>query len=119
MTDVVSERTTDDGRESQAVVDMDVHEMFTSIKDLEPYLDEPWRSRVAVNDEFKGPPGNPYAFPQAAGVATADAVTDDGSPAGSKLELVQGQVLDRFGIEPAVPVSLFHSTDHHREDVGL
>ena len=79
MTDVVSERMAGDGRERQSVVDVDVHEMLTSIKDLVPYLDEPWRSRVAVNDGFKGPPGNPYAFPQAAGVATADAVTDDGN----------------------------------------
>jgi Rieske Fe-S protein len=79
MTDVVSERMAGDGSERQSVVDVDVHEMLTSIKDLVPYLDEPWQSRVAVNDGFKGPPGNPYAFPQAAGVATADAVTDDGN----------------------------------------
>ena len=98
MTDVISEKASRDGREKQPVVDVDVHEMLTSIKDLVPFLDEPWRSRVAVNDGFKGPPGNPYAFPQAAGVALADAVTDDGSPAGSKLELLQEQVLDRYGI---------------------
>jgi hypothetical protein len=61
-----------------SVVDVDVHEMLTSVKALAPYLDEPWRSRVAINDGFKGPPGNPYAFPQATGVAIADAVTDDG-----------------------------------------
>ena len=89
-----------------------MHEMLTSVKDLVPYLDEPWRGRVAVDDGFKGPPGNPYAFPQAAGVAIQDAVTDDGGPAGSKLELLQEQVLDRYGIEPAVLISLFHPTDH-------
>jgi hypothetical protein len=77
-----------DGKEQgTTVVNVDVHEMLTSIKDLVPYLDEPWRSRVAVNDGFKGPPGNPYAFPQPTGVAIQDAVTDDGSPAGSKLDL--------------------------------
>src|ERR687898_34976 len=112
MTDVVSEKATRDGREGWGVVDVDVHEMLTSVKDLVPYLDEPWRGRVAVDDGFKGPPGNPYAFPQAAGVAIQDAITDDGSPAGSKLELLQEQVLGRYGIEPAVLISLFHPTDH-------
>jgi predicted TIM-barrel fold metal-dependent hydrolase len=97
-------------------VDVDVHEMLnemlTSIKDLVPHLDEPLRSRVAINDGCKGPPGNPYAFPQATGVAIQDAVTDDGSPAGSKLDLLQEQVLDQYGIEPAILVCLFHPTDH-------
>ena len=100
------------GEVGTTVVDVDVHEMLTSIKDLVPYLDEPWRSRVAINDGFKGPPGNPYAFPQPTGVAIQDAVTDDGTPAGSKLDLLQEQVLDRYGIEPAILVSLFHPTDH-------
>ncbi|CAN5200882.1 hypothetical protein BH18ACT10_BH18ACT10_11910 [soil metagenome] len=101
-----------DGGERLSVVDVDVHEMLTSIRDLIPYLEEPWRSRIEVNDGFKGPPGNPYAFPQPTGVAIQDAVTDDGSPAGSKLEMVQEQVLDRYDIEPAILNSLFHPTDH-------
>ena len=115
MTDVASEGRLGGRRDvesSTPVVDVDVHEMLTSIRDLVPYLDEPWRSRIEVNDGYKGPPGNPYAFPQPTGVAIQDAVTDDGSPAGSKLELVQEQVLDRYGIEPAVLISLFHPTDH-------
>jgi uncharacterized protein len=95
-----------------SVVDVDVHEMLTSVMDLVPHLEEPWRSRIEVNDGFKGPPGNPYSFPQPEGVAIQDAVTDDGSPAGSKLEMLQEQVLDRYGIEPAVLISLFHPTDH-------
>ena len=115
MTDVASGRRAEAGRRGRQklpVVDVDVHEMLTSIRDLAPYLEEPWRSRIVINDGFKGPPGNPYAFPQATGVAIADAVTDDGSPAGSKLGLLQEQVLDRFGVEPAILVSLFHPTDH-------
>jgi uncharacterized protein len=115
MSDVLSGRlegALGDGKSGLSVVDVDRHEMLTSIKDLVPYLDEPWRSRIEINDGFKGPPGNPYAFPQPTGVAIQDAVTDDGSPAGSKLEMVQEQVLDRYGIEPAVLISLFHPTDH-------
>lgn len=78
MTDVASERRVEadrSGRQKKPVVDVDVHEMLVSIKDLVPYLEEPWRSRIAINDGCKGPPGNPYAFPQATGVAIADAVT--------------------------------------------
>jgi predicted TIM-barrel fold metal-dependent hydrolase len=102
-----------EGREvSTSVVDVDVHEMLTSTKDLVPHLDEPWRSRIEVNDGFKGPPGNPYSFSQPTGVAIQDAVTDDGSPVGSKLEMVQEQVLDRYDIQRAILISLFHPTDH-------
>src|SRR5215212_6738559 len=115
MSEVLSGRrgeVFEDGKGGLSVVDVDVHEMLTSVKDLVPHLEEPWRSRIEVNDGFKGPPGNPYSFPQPAGVAIQDAVTDDGSPAGSKLEMLQEQVLDRYGIEPAVLISLFHPTDH-------
>ena len=94
------------------MVDVDVHEMMTSIKDLVPYLDEPWRGRIEVNDGFEGPPGNPYSFPQPTGVAIRDAFTDDGTPAGSKPQMVREQVLDRYGIERAILISLFHPTDH-------
>ncbi len=34
MIDVVGEKTSREGREKQPVVDVDVHEMLTSIKDL-------------------------------------------------------------------------------------
>jgi uncharacterized protein len=115
MSEVLSGRrgeAFEDGKGGLSVVDVDVHEMLNSVKDLAPHLEEPWRSRIEVNDGFKGPPGNPYSFPQPEGVAIQDAVTDDGSPAGSKLEMLQEQVLDRYGIEPAVLISLFHPTDH-------
>jgi hypothetical protein len=67
------------------VVDVDVHEMLTSIVDLDPYREEPWRGGIEINDGFRVPPGNPCAFPQPTGVAIRDAVTHDGSPAGFKL----------------------------------
>lgn len=56
MTDVVNRGRLEDVREGDgclSVVDVDVHEMLTSIRDLIPYLEEPWRSRVAVNDGYK------------------------------------------------------------------
>jgi uncharacterized protein len=112
VTDIMGGERRGVGEVETSVVDVDIHEMLTSIRDLVPYVEEPWRSRIAINDGFKGPAGNPYAFPQPTGVAIQDAVTDDGSPAGSKLEMVREQVLDRYGIEPAVLISLFHPTDH-------
>ncbi len=75
-----------EGRETPASVDVDVHEMLTSIVDLVPYREEPWRGSIEINYGLKGPPGNPCAFPQPTGVAIRNAVTDDGSPAGFKLE---------------------------------
>ena len=50
------------GEVETSVVDVDIHEMLTSIRDLVPYLEEPWRSRIAINDGFKGPAGNPTLF---------------------------------------------------------
>ena len=52
------------------IVDVDVHEMFHSEKDLVPYLDEPWRGRVAPVEGWK-PPVNPYSWPLIGGVAMA------------------------------------------------
>jgi uncharacterized protein len=99
------------GATKAPVVDVDVHEALTSLRDLVPYLEEPYKNRIEIPDAFSGIPGNPYGFPQAAGVAMAEAVNDDGAPAGSKIEALQNLVLDRFGIEPAILVSLFHPTD--------
>ncbi|MBA2443544.1 MAG: amidohydrolase [Rubrobacter sp.] len=85
--------------------------MFRSIRDLAPYLEAPWRSRIEVADGWPGPPGLPYAYPQISGVAKADAVTSDGSPAGSEYELVREQLLDEYGIERAVLTGGFYPTE--------
>ncbi|MBX6765040.1 MAG: amidohydrolase [Rubrobacteraceae bacterium] len=93
-----------------AVIDTDVHEMLVSERDLVPYLAEPWRSRVAAVDGWKEP-AFPYSYPQVAGVAMADAVMDDGRPAGSDLGVMRRQLLDPYVVERAILVSSFHPTN--------
>lgn len=97
--------------EKAPVVDVDVHEELRSVRELAPYLDEPWRGRVEVADGWKGVDRFPYSYPQISGVAMAEATTDDGAPAGSSYELMREQLLDAYGVELAVLVSAFHPTD--------
>jgi predicted TIM-barrel fold metal-dependent hydrolase len=93
------------------VIDIDVHEMLTSARELAPYLKEPWRSRVSLPDGWQGLPGFPYSYPQVGGLVRADAVLPDGAPAGSSYERMREQVLDAYPIERAILTGLFHPTD--------
>ncbi|UZG60368.1 amidohydrolase family protein [Rhodococcus opacus] len=95
---------------SPPVIDTDVHEMYLSIKDLVPYLDEPWRSRVAVADGWK-PQSLPYSWPLIGGVARADAALPNGKPAGSDYQIMKTQHLDPNNIEAAVLTGLFYPTE--------
>ena len=93
------------------VIDVDVHEMLTSVGELAPYLKEPWRSRVSMPDGWQGLPGFPYSYPQVGGLVRADAVLPGGAPAGSSYERMREQVLDAYPIEHAILTGLFHPTD--------
>jgi uncharacterized protein len=99
------------GRVGEPVIDVDVHEMLTSVSELAPYLAEPWRSRITMPDGWQGLPGFPYSYPQVGGLARADAVLESGAPAGSSYERLREQVLDAYPIERAILTSLFHPTD--------
>lgn len=94
-----------------AIIDVDVHEVMQSVRDLLPYLDEPWRGRIEAADGWKGPAGLPYSYPMVGGVARADAAAAGGAPAGSEYELMKLQLLDEYNVEYAVLVSMFHPTD--------
>jgi predicted TIM-barrel fold metal-dependent hydrolase len=93
------------------VIDVDVHEMLSSVSELAPYLEEPWRSRITMPDGWQGLPGFPYSYPQVGGLARADAVLENGAPAGSSYERLREQVLDAYPIEHAILTGLFHPTD--------
>ncbi len=111
MSEGSSWRTRNGTSQGTGVVDVDVHEALTSVEDLVPYLDEPWRSRVVVVDGWKGVPNFPYLYPQVGGVAMADAATLDGTPAGSSYDQMRDQLLDPYGVERAVLVSTLHPAD--------
>ena len=94
----------------RAVIDVDVHESMASIHDLLPYLEEPFRSRVAVPDGWKEP-SFPYAYPMINGVAMAEAVNDDGRPAGSDLNKMKSVLLDQHNIEVGILTGSFYPSD--------
>jgi predicted TIM-barrel fold metal-dependent hydrolase len=93
------------------VIDVDLHEMLAAVTELAPYLEEPWRSRITMPDGWQGPRGFPYSYPQVGGLARADAVLEDGRPAGSSYARMREQVLDAYPIERAILTGLFHPTD--------
>jgi predicted TIM-barrel fold metal-dependent hydrolase len=94
-----------------SVIDVDVHEGLPSVHELLPYLEEPWRSRVAAADNFKGIDTFPYSYPQVGGLAMVEAATEDGAPAGSSYELMRDQLLDSYNVEYAILISGFQPTD--------
>ena len=103
MTDLASSSRpstqSEEGAKKTSVIDVDVHEMLRSNRDLVPYLEEPWRNRVEIPDGWQGIPGLPYSYPQVGGVAMADAATSDGAPAGSSYEQMREQLLDQYDVE--------------------
>jgi uncharacterized protein len=93
------------------VIDVDVHEALPSVRDLLPYLDEPWRGRVEAPDGFADIDRFPYSYPQVAGLAMAEAAIGEGAPAGSSYELMRDQLLDPYDVEYAILVGSLQPTD--------
>jgi uncharacterized protein len=77
------------------VIDMDVHETFTSWQDLVPYLKEPWRRLVEL-EAWNGLT-SPFAYWASHGLNRADSHPASGAPAGSSYELFRG-FLDIFSV---------------------
>ncbi len=76
------------------LIDCDVHQTWTSARELLPYLD-PYFAQYGVRM-----PGSPYFSPL--GVSRMDAKPEQGGPPGSCLQTMQRQHLDAFGIDYAV-----------------
>ena len=92
-------------RHTGPVMDLDVHETFTSWHDVLPYLAEPWRQLVASNAWT--PPSFPFAYWTGHGLNRADSHPASGAPAGSSYELFKEQVLDAYPINYAVLTGQF------------
>jgi uncharacterized protein len=92
------------------VIDVDVHEMFNSLQDLLPHLDEPWRSRIEPVDGWQGMTF-PYSWPLINGFARADAAPPGGGAAGSDYETMKRQLLDEHDVEHALLAGLFYPTE--------
>jgi predicted TIM-barrel fold metal-dependent hydrolase len=87
------------------LVDTDIHEAFTSLQDLVPYLQEPWKGLIA-RGAWKGF-AQPFAYWSAGGLSRADAQPEKG-PAGSDYELMRKQLLDLYSISYPILTGYFY-----------
>ena len=87
-------------------IDVDVHEAFTSLADLVPHLDEPWRALMRAG-HWKGFT-QPFVYWATGGGNRADAVPERGGPPGSDPDLLRRQVLDPYDIRHAVLTGYFY-----------
>ena len=92
---------------TDAVIDTCIHHRWTSDPELREYLEENWRHYVGTPGSLVAGKGmrrlSPsFRFPNPSGDDLPEAFPPDGGPPGSKLELVQSQVLDPQGVERAL-----------------
>jgi uncharacterized protein len=83
------------------VIDCDVHQSTTSIKDLLPYLPQVYREQI-LHAGYGGIDFPQYPWTHPEGFWRRDAFPDDGRPAGSDYELLRRQLLDPYGVEYAL-----------------
>lgn len=79
------------------IIDTDIHETFTSLQDLVPYLKAPWRGLIE-RKAWVGMPA-PLAYWATHGVMRADSLPESGAPAGSTYELLKEQIFDLYPIK--------------------
>jgi predicted TIM-barrel fold metal-dependent hydrolase len=87
------------------LIDTDIHEAFTSLQDLVPYLQEPWKGLVA-REAWRGF-AQPFAYWSTGGLNRADARPEKG-PAGSNYELMSKQLLDLYDITYPILTGYFY-----------
>ena len=105
ITPTTSVAATSGTKYSGPIIDTDLHETFTSVHDLLPYLQEPWHGLVRTG-AWRGISSS-YAFWANAG-RRADSHPASGAPAGSDYDLVREQVLDAYPIKYALLTGEFH-----------
>lgn len=91
-----------------AIIDTDVHESFSSIKDLVPYLQEPYRSWIA-SGAWRGF-SQPFAYTSPGLGNRADVRSADGSASVSDYSLMRRQLLDVYDLSHAVLTGYFYPT---------
>jgi predicted TIM-barrel fold metal-dependent hydrolase len=88
------------------VIDIDVHEAFTSLQTLVPHLEEPWRELIR-RGHWKGFT-QPFVYWATGGGNRADAKPEGGGPEGSDYELMRRQLLDAYDVRAAVLTGYFY-----------
>lgn len=90
------------------IIDTDVHESFASIKDLVPYLPEPYKSWIG-NGAWRGF-SQPFAYTSPGNGNRADVKSADGSASVSDYSLMRSQLLDPYKLTYAVLTGYFYPT---------
>lgn len=88
-------------RRGLGIIDVDVHEVMTSQRDLVPYLGEPWKRYITEygwTPEKRGP----FIQVRKGGRDMLEAYGADGKPPGSDYELMRQQLLDKYNIEHVI-----------------
>lgn len=90
------------------IIDTDVHESFSSLKDLAPYLPEPYKSWIA-GGAWRGF-SQPFAYTSPGNGNRADVRSADGSASVSDYSLMRSQLLDAYDLNYAVLTGYFYPT---------
>jgi predicted TIM-barrel fold metal-dependent hydrolase len=92
--------------EGPPIIDVDVHEAFSSLEALAPYLEEPWREMI-LRGHWKGFT-QPFVYWASGGGNRADAAPEGGAPPGSDVGLMRRQLLDAYDVQAAVLTGYFY-----------
>jgi len=90
------------------IIDTDVHESFSSLKDLVPYLQEPYKSWIAKG-AWRGF-SQPFAYTSPGMGNRADVRSADGSASVSDYSQMRKQLLDHYNLDHAVLTGYFYAT---------
>ncbi len=88
------------------IIDVDIHEAFKSIKDLVPYLEDPWKTLIDQG-AWKGFT-QPFVYWATGGGNRADSKPPSGGPEGSDYEFMCEQLLDAYEIKYGVLTGYFY-----------
>jgi predicted TIM-barrel fold metal-dependent hydrolase len=90
------------------IIDTDVHESFSGLKDLVPYLPEPYKSWIAAG-AWRGF-SQPFAYTSPGNGNRADVRSADGSASVSDYSTMKSQLLDPYNLSYAVLTGYFYPT---------
>lgn len=90
------------------LIDTDVHESFAGVKDLVPYLPQPYRDWIAQG-AWRGF-SQPFAYTSPGNGNRADVRNPDGSAAVSDPATIRADVLDAYDVSKAVLTGYFYPT---------
>ena len=90
------------------LIDSDVHESFSNVRDLVPYLPEPYREWIA-RGAWRGF-SQPFAYTSPGSGNRADVRNADGSASVSDYGLMRSQLLDAYDVTYAVLTGYFYPT---------